>query len=340
MWHIAAAVAIAVSGAAGAAQEPDRNSRAFDQPDRILPGLRTILEPRDSMPSTCLREPDVVHGRKYGAALVMDVYTPKGKRNGAGVVFVVSGGLWSGPEYVCLPFFTQPIGNLAEKGYVVFAVMHGSQPKYTLLEIKDDLPRAVRYVRAHATRFGVRPDRLGIMGYSSGGHLALLAAVTGTPGDPKAEDPVDRESSKLQAVVAYYPNTDLLNYGPANRLISEHFAALKLGVDACYDFHRWDKEKALFVPLSEAEKRVVLRATSPLMYVTADGPPTLLFHGDQDTVVPIQQSHVFARRMGEVGAQCKLVVAKGAGHGWKTPLPGETEEVAQCFERHLFGATR
>ena len=286
-----------------------------------------------------LRETDVVYGRKYGSALVMDAFRPKGDRNGAGVILVISGGLWSGPEYLRLPFFTQCIRTLAEKGYVVFAVMHGSQPKYTLLEIRDDLPRAVRYVRHHARRFGIRPDGIGILGFSSGGHLALLAATSATSGDANAEDPVDRESSALQAAVAYFPNVDLLNYGAQGRLISEHFASLKLGVDACFDFHRWDKERGLFVPLTNAESRVVLRETSPLVHVTADDPPTLLFHGDQDRLVPIQQSEILVRRMREVGVECNLVVAKGEGHGWKTALPGERDEVVRWFDRHLLRET-
>ena len=336
MSRVAAAAVIVVSAALGQAQEPDNAGKAFEQPDRILAGIRALLEPaEENVSSVAVRETDIVYGRKYGTALVMDAFTPKGDRNGAGVILVISGGLWSGPEYLRLPFFTQNVRTLVEKGYVVFPAMHGSQPKYTLLEIRDDLPRAVRYVRHHARRFGIRPDGIGILGFSSGGHLALLAATSATSGDANAEDPVDRESSKLQAAVAYFPNTDLLNYGAPGRLISEHFASLKLGVDACFDFHRWDKERGLFVPLSDAERRVVFRATSPLAHVTADDPPTLLFHGDQDRIVPIQQSEVFARRMGEVGVECKLVVAKGAGHGWKTPLPDERAEVVEWFDRHL-----
>jgi acetyl esterase/lipase len=281
----------------------------------------------------------LIYGYKYGTALMMDAFIPKTARNGAAVIVVISRGLWSGPEYVHIPVFTKNIGSLVEKGYSVFAVMHGSQPKYTLLETKDDVPRAVRYLRQHAKLFNIRPDCIGIIGYSSGGHLALLAATSGTASDPDAEDPVDGQSSRIQAAVAYYPNTDLLNYGAPNRLISEHFAALKLGVDACYDFHRWDKERGLFVPLSDAEKRLVLRATSPLVHVTADDPPTLLFHGDQDAIVPMQQSQVFADRMEEVGAECKLTVAKGAGHGWKTSMPGETDEITEWFDRHLLRET-
>jgi len=117
--------------------------------------------------------------------------------------------------------------------------------------------------------------------------------------------------------------------------MSEYFAALRLGVDACYDFHRWDSEKGLFVPLVESEKRAVLREASPLLHVTDGDPPTLLFHGDQDAMVPIQQSQVFARRMEEAGANCKLIIAEGQGHGWVAPLPGEIGEIADWFERHL-----
>src|SRR5947208_2711399 len=92
------------------------------------------------------RTEDVIYGRKDGMALTMDVFAPKENGNGAGVIFAVSGGWVSSHDSI------QPIvaTEMLKRGYTVFAVVHGSQPKYTIPEILLDMHRAVRYIRYHA----------------------------------------------------------------------------------------------------------------------------------------------------------------------------------------------
>jgi acetyl esterase/lipase len=91
---------------------------------------------------------DVIYGRKYGIALTMDVFTPK-KANGAAVVFVISGG-WQSSHDVIDPADTK---EFTGGGYTVFAVVHGSQPKFTIPEMIEDLHRSVRFIRHHAKKY-------------------------------------------------------------------------------------------------------------------------------------------------------------------------------------------
>ncbi len=142
--------------------------------------------------------------------------------------------------------------------------------------------------------------------------------------------------SKVQAVVAYFPNTDLLNYGKKGRLISEHFRDKGLKMDSAYDFHKWDNSRCMFVPMTtKPETRAAFRETSPLVHVSRDDPPTLILHGDKDEFVPILQSRKFQRRMQQAGARCELFVAEGKGHAWPEPLRGELDRVTQWFDRYL-----
>ncbi len=76
-----------------------------------------------------------------------------------------------------------------------FAVYHVSQPEASVMEIAEEVSRAVRYIRHHARDYGADPQRLGVTGGSAGGHLSLLLATRGGPGPADAADPVDRESS-------------------------------------------------------------------------------------------------------------------------------------------------
>src|SRR6187401_2898023 len=106
---------------------------------------------------------DVIYGRKPGLALTMDVFTPKEKANGAAVIWVVSGGWVSSHDNINPGIPTE----LTKRGYTVFAVVHGSQPKYTIPEVLQDMHRAVRYIRYHAKDYGVDPEKLGIFGGSA-----------------------------------------------------------------------------------------------------------------------------------------------------------------------------
>jgi acetyl esterase/lipase len=326
------------------AGEPTVNRSELDVGDGIIatsdgrPGSlmkRLIHATEDDLSDVAVRTVDVIYGRKYGTALTMDIYQPKRKPNRVGIIHIVSGGLWSGPEYRRMPYSTSNIRPLLEIGYTVFAVMHSSQPKFTLLEIRDDVPRSVRYIRHHAHRFGIRPDRIGVMGFSSGGHLALLAATTAGDGKSNADDPVDAESSRGQAVVAYFPNSDLLNYGEVGKLMSEHFREQGLKMDAAFDFQKWEEGRCIFAPMTEQEVRGVFHKTSPLTHVSRDDAPTLLFHGDEDKLVPMQQSQEFVRRMKQAGAICELVVAEGEGHAWQEPFTGERARIAEWYDRYL-----
>ncbi len=275
------------------------------------------------------RQEDVIYGRKFGTALTMDVFTPKQDARGVGLILVVSGGWFSAHEAIAVPL----IEPLVERGYTVFAVVHGSQPKFTIPEILQDMNRAVRFIRHHAEDYGIDPDRIGIYGGSAGGHLSLMQGVAGDAGNPKAKDPIERTSSRVQAVACFFPPTDFLNYGKTGenalgRGILENFKAP-------FDFHELDPRQHKFVPITEEERVLEIgRDISPVNHVSPDDPPTLIVHGDADKLVPIQQAELIVEKLKEAGVEAKLVVKPGAGHGW-ADLPKDVETFADWFDDHL-----
>src|SRR5262249_8547528 len=186
------------------------------------------------------------------------------KAKGAAVVLVVSGGFTSSPE----TFLPASADELLKRGYTVFAVVHGSQPRYTIPEIRDDVQRAVRFIRAHARDYAIDPGRIGAAGLSSGGLMALLLGTAPRPADPRAKDPIDRESSAVQAVACFFPPTDYLNYGARGKELLDltvHPASFR----AAYDFHEFDAKQGVFVPIRDKDRyRAVLREISPIYHVT------------------------------------------------------------------------
>jgi acetyl esterase/lipase len=279
--------------------------------------------------SNYTRQEDVIYGRKFGTALTMDVFTPKEKANGAAVILVVSGGWFSAHESINVSFAQV----MLDRGYTVFAVVHGSQPKFTIPEALADLNRAVRYIRHRAADFKIDPERLGIMGGSAGGHLSLMQGMAGTPGDPEAKDPVERESSRIQAVACFFPPTDFLNYGkPGENAMGRGTLA---NYRAPFDFHEFDKVKKEFVPITdEARLEKIGKEISPAYHVTSDDPPTMIVHGDADKLVPIQQAQLVIDKLEEVQVPHELVVRKDAAHGWKDMIQ-DVGLFADWFDKHL-----
>jgi acetyl esterase/lipase len=264
------------------------------------------------------RAQDVIYGHKLGMALTFDVFQPE-QANGAAVFFMVSGGFTSRHEAISERFFRP----LLARGYTVFAVAHGSQPKFHIPEIHQDIHRAVRYARHEAARWNVDPNRFGISGISSGGHLSLTIGTQGGPGRAESKDPVDRESSAVQAVACFCPPTDYLNWGDTG--------VDAVGVGPLAGF------KGAFGPRSETpEGRQALgKEISPIGYVTAKMAPTLVFHGDADKLVPIQQARLFEKRCQEVAAPYKLVVREGRDHGWPEMTKDDMALCADWFDQHL-----
>jgi acetyl esterase/lipase len=276
------------------------------------------------------RQEDVIYGRKFGTALTMDIFKPKTGANGAAIIWVVSGGFFSSHEAVN-PIIVRPF--LAH-GYTVFAVVHGSQPRYQIPEIIADMKRGARFIRQHAKEYGIDPNRIGVTGASAGGHLSLMLGMAGDKGNPDAKDPVDRESSRVQAVACFFPPTDFLNYGgPGKEFIhaTDHDKRFR----ASFDYRELDKQTMVWERITDADKlRKITREISPIYYITPDDPPTLIIHGDKDNLVPLQQSETFIAKLKAAGVEGKLVVKKGGGHGWPDIL-SDVNQLVDWFDQHL-----
>jgi len=277
------------------------------------------------------RTEDVIYGRKYGLAMTMDVFAPqdKGKANGRGLIFCVSGGWYSAKEAIN-PTFIKPF---LSRGYTVFAVVHGSQPKFTIPEVLEDMHRAVRFIKANAKKYGIDPDKLGIAGASAGGHLSLMQGSAGKPGNPLAADPVERQASGVAAVACFFPPTDFLNFGKEGN-VALGDGVLK-GFRPPFDFWERDKVTNKLVVIEDPERRKQIgREISPVTHVSKKSAPTLIIHGDADTLVPLQQAELMIAKLKEAGVPCELVVKKGAGHGWAN-IVKDLDTFADWFDKYL-----
>jgi acetyl esterase/lipase len=203
---------------------------------------------------------------------------------------------------------------MLDRGFTVFAVRHGSSPKFSIPEAVADVRHSVRFVRLNAKRFGVDPKRLGVYGYSAGGHLSLVLGTASDEGKAGAADPVDATSDRVAAVVAFVAPTDLRIMVWENK---DHLPA-------------YDRFPALNLGTTEAAE------DSPILHVSADDPPTLLIAGDKDDLVPIAHSRNILAAFKEKGVLCDLMVIEGAGHGFPpADMQRAMKAAADWFEKYL-----
>jgi len=256
---------------------------------------------------------DVIYGHKAGMALTFDVVQPTENANGVGILFMVSGG-WVSRYFDLEQAMRDPdggrFGHLVDRGFTLFMVRHGSSPYFKVPSAVEDVRRGLRYIRHHAADFGVDPDRLGVFGGSAGGHLSLMLGNTSDEGLTNSEDPIERTPAKVAAVVAYFPPVDLRGLAGPN-----------------------DRFPALDFPEDETA------AISPILFVSKDDPPTLLVHGDQDTLVPLDHSERILAAFNDVSVTSELIVIEGAGHGFQgADGVRAASALAEWFEQHLVQA--
>lgn len=268
-----------------------------------LPGVVTAQDARV--------ERDVVYGAPGGHRLLMDIYRPEGVGPHPAVLLVHGGGWLGGSK----AGHAGTGAMLARNGYVACAINYRLAPEFPYPAAFDDCQRAVRWIRAHASEYGIHPRRVGAMGDSAGGHLVALIGVR------DARDNSDQELSRFRsrpdAVVGYYGAYELVRM--------------------------WQIEMA-HRPLTawlggppEGHERIY-RETSPASMVTRDAPPFLLLHGDQDRVNPEEQSHLLHEALRKKGVESTLLILPGAGHGWAPDSStGRQAEAAvlQFFGKHL-----
>jgi acetyl esterase/lipase len=267
---------------------------------------------------------DIVYGQKDGAALTMDALIPETKPKNIGVIFIVSGS-WKSRKNAVLEDEEKQrkqhwAQGLLNGGYTLFLVRHGSSPRYFIPEMVSDVRRSVRFVRLHAKEYGVDPNHIGISGASSGGHLALMAALTADDGKADAKDPVERVSSRIQAVVAWFPPTDLVNFG--GEAGYKKYGALR---PTLY--------QEMFGKVTDLEAQ--LKSISPIYFANHDTPPVLLIHGDADKTVPLQQSQILKAKLEEAHRPVKLIVQPGGPHTYWLGIEKNYPAIWEWFDKYL-----
>jgi acetyl esterase/lipase len=223
--------------------------------------------------------------------LELDLYRPDAPAAPVPVIVHVHGGGWRrGSRRVPLPRLGSGFyDELAARGFAVAAIDYRLSGEARYPAAVEDVRAAIGWVREHADAYGMDAGRVFAWGDSAGGHLALLAALTG---------------SGVQGVVAWFPVTDLAG------LLSDVTEA------GGHPDPGPESREALFLGAPAASVPGLAREASPVTYASAAAPPVLLMHGAADDLVPPAQSIRLAEALAQAGARVELELVPGATHFW------------------------
>jgi acetyl esterase/lipase len=236
---------------------------------------------------------DIVYAQVGDRKLLLDIYFPQEITNPYLIVWIHGGAWHSGSK-------ASPPLSFVRSGYALASVDYRLSVEATFPAPVHDIKAAIRYLRANASKHGYRADKIIIAGSSAGAHLAALAGVTN--GDKLLEGEVGeftKISSSIQGIIDYYGPT---NFTTILKQSTPHGISVR------------GPAMALLLGKTVDNAPEMAKLASPALQVDPTDPPLLIFHGDQDIQVPINQSHELVGEYKQNRLKVQLEVVHGGGH--------------------------
>jgi acetyl esterase/lipase len=266
-----------------------------------------------AVPDDVVFEAGIEYANPDNQHLQLDLARPKkGEGPFPAVICIHGGGFRAGKresyDALCL--------RLAQRGYVALTVSYRLAPKYPFPAAIHDTKAAVRWTRAHAAKYRIDPERIGVTGGSAGGHLAQFLGVTGDVREFEGNGGNPDQSSRVRCVVNVYGPSDFTkSYGKS--VDAAEVLPLFLGGD-----------------LTSAPAQHI--RASPLYWVTPNAAPTLCIHGTEDKYVAHEQAVWLIDRLKRANIEADLLTLPGAGHGFKGKDAASAESaLMDFFDKHL-----
>lgn len=275
------------------------------------PTSRLTIRPKTS--GAYKHTPLIVYAEAYGIGLIMDVFQPWENANGFGIIDVVSNGWFSDRHQLIQHTGLGIYDVLCSQGYTVFALSPGSIQVFNGMQMVRNVQAGIQYILSHAEEYGIDKTRLGMMGISAGGHLAinaLLQEIKFISSSPPEKKPF---YTYIPAIALFCAPTDLVSF----------YSISSLPFDIKEILRKLVRKKTFLdeeVNLQEKEIESNLKDLSPIYFSLdkIESPPSvLLFHGTKDMIVPFIQTENFHKKLASAQWDCEFIIKKNAPHIWK-----------------------
>ena len=287
---------------------------AKDDPKKIL----------ERLPEGTIIERDIVYAINKDAKgerkMLLDVYRPKSDKPLPLVIWFYGGAWdWGNKDR------SNPLVPMISRGYAIAGVTYTKSREAIFPAVINDCRAAVSFLRLNAKRFNLDPKRFGAAGESSGGHLTALLATTGDSKEFMAHPVTRKASPAIQAASPWCGPTDFLKLNDTRSVID-------------YSNPRSAPSRLIGAPIKKAPEKC--RRANPITYINKGDPPCFFVHGDQDFIVPLNQSQLMHDALKRVGVPSTLHVVKGAKHGFSELTPSNelvVDEVIKFFDGQFKG---
>jgi len=277
--------------------DPGHNTRAMRVLSFVLSLAVTALTTQQPSAPPILQEPQTMLlwpngapgalGEDDGDKPAITVYMPPNTAGPMTAVIIAPGG-----SYARLSMNNEgraPANHFNTLGIAAFVLRYRLGPRYHHPIELGDAQRAIRTVRARAAEWHIATDRIGIMGFSAGGHLASSASTHFDAGTPDAADPIDRVSSRPDFAVLAYPVISFVE--------------------------PWTHQGSKTNLLGEHPDPALARSLSSDTQVTASTPPTFIYHTNADTVVPAENAVAYFLALRKAGVPTEMHLFRNGPHG-------------------------
>lgn len=265
------------------------------------------------VPAGIVEETDIVYGTGGGTDLALDLYSPADLTGPVPGIIFIHGGGWRSGKRQDYRLYTS---RFARHGYVVATITYRLGAAGYFPNCVEDAKCAVRWMRANAAELNVDPDRIAVIGGSAGGHLAMMVGYSSDVPELEGTGGHAGVSSAVQAVIDIYGPVDFTVYPERDHRLVTTF------LQGTYE-----------------EKTETYVKASPITYVDADDPPTLIIHGTIDSLVPVTQSDLLAERFQALGKMYWYDRMDGWPHAMDVanPVNQRVEQVAIAFLEEVLG---
>ena len=250
--------------------------------------------------------------------LKMHLLLPKNNDKPNPVIIFIKGSSWGKHKPQDTMGFIPQLVQFAKSGYVVASIEHRTSHEAKFPAQIHDVKSAVQYLKEKSADYHIDPNRIGVWGTSSGGHLAALLGTSCNAAELEVLPKTSKQASCVQAVVDWYGPTDFLKMKKEgyNAEVAHSAESLLIGG-----------------PILQNKEKV--KSANPITYITKKAPPFLIMHGDKDKRVPFNQSELLYEALIENGVEVTLYKVKGGGHGSGFEQPEIFNTVHEFFDRHL-----
>jgi acetyl esterase/lipase len=257
-------------------------------------------------------EADVVYGKGADVDLKLNIGRPKESAGPLPCVVLIHGGGWAAGNK---NGHNGQVHDFVQKGYVSATLHYRFAPKYIFPAQIEDVKCAIRFLRANAEKYGIDKNRIGAVGFSAGAHLSMMLGAMDKDDGLEGEGGNPGESSKVNAVVAFFGPTD-------------------------FTTDDWPKQTIPilhgFLGGPKADKAEAYKKASPITYVNAGDAPMLIIQGTKDVLVPWQQATSMGDALSKAGVYGRVDLILGAGHGWGGyELQRTVDETTAFFDQFL-----